>query len=756
MPPRGVNKHRTSFQMCRDLRVTEKFKTNPQRREILSLSASALPDAGLCCLARPPDNKARRMWLECVGESERRRKACARTPQQNEEKVTENIPAENAEQGATLGNTEETLSVEKTVEESSLETGEKLANEKADAAESMTAEPREDNAATKKNTEDNTHESPEEEGTRFTDLGLDPRVLSALEEVGYEKPSPIQEQTIPLLLDGKDVVGLAQTGTGKTAAFALPALSRMAELADINGVSRDTQVLVLAPTRELALQVAEAFSSYATHMEDFTVLPIYGGSPYGPQLAGLRRGAQVVVGTPGRVIDHLEKGSLDLSNLQYLVLDEADEMLRMGFAEDVETILEGTPDAKQVALFSATMPNSIRKIAQQYLNDPTEVRVKTKTTTGANIRQRYMQVMHSHKLDAMTRVLEVENYDGIIVFVRTKKETEEVADKLKARGFQAAAINGDIPQQLRERTVDALRDGRIDILVATDVAARGLDVERISLVVNYDIPHDTESYVHRIGRTGRAGRDGEAILFVTPREKYMLRQIEKATRQKVEPMHMPTAQDVNSSRKQRFAEQITETIESEDLNFFRKIIEDYENEHDTTAEDIAAALAVIAQQGRAFFLDENDDIARKSRAFADDTKDRGKRGPKKGRNHSDEGMVNYKLNVGRASRVKASAIVGALANEGGIKGSQIGSIDIRQHFTIVGLPEDLPKGFFDRLRDTKIAGEFINIRKDRGPQGGGGRSFRRNDRRDGGFRSRRDDHRGGRDDRRGKSHGKRY
>ncbi|WP_315310254.1 DEAD/DEAH box helicase [Rothia dentocariosa] len=697
------------------------------------------------------------MWLECVGESERRREACARTPQQkNEEKVTENIPAENAEQGATLGNTEETLSVEKTVEESSLETGEKPANNKADAAESMTVEPREDNAATQKNTEDNTHESPEEEGTRFTDLGLDPRVLSALEEVGYEKPSPIQEQTIPLLLDGKDVVGLAQTGTGKTAAFALPALSRMAELADINGVSRDTQVLVLAPTRELALQVAEAFSSYATHMEDFTVLPIYGGSPYGPQLAGLRRGAQVVVGTPGRVIDHLEKGSLDLSNLQYLVLDEADEMLRMGFAEDVETILEGTPDAKQVALFSATMPNSIRKIAQQYLNDPTEVRVKTKTTTGANIRQRYMQVMHSHKLDAMTRVLEVENYDGIIVFVRTKKETEEVADKLKARGFQAAAINGDIPQQLRERTVDALRDGRIDILVATDVAARGLDVERISLVVNYDIPHDTESYVHRIGRTGRAGRDGEAILFVTPREKYMLRQIEKATRQKVEPMHMPTAQDVNSSRKQRFAEQITETIETEDLDFFRKIIEDYENEHDTTAEDIAAALAVIAQQGRAFFLDENDDIARKSRAFADDTKDRGKRGPKKGRNHSDEGMVNYKLNVGRAARVKASAIVGALANEGGIKGSQIGSIDIRQHFTIVGLPEDLPKGFFDRLRDTKIAGEFINIRKDRGPQGGGGRGFRRNDRRDGGFRSRRDDHRGGRDDRRGKSHGKRY
>ena len=607
-------------------------------------------------------------------------------------------------------------------------------NVETPAAEETAAE------TTAETTADAPAEKAEEAGVRFTDLGLDARVLAALEEVGYEKPSPIQEQTIPLLLEGRDVVGLAQTGTGKTAAFALPALSRMAELADINGVSRDTQVLVLAPTRELALQVAEAFSSYATHMEDFTVLPIYGGSPYGPQLAGLRRGAQVVVGTPGRVIDHLEKGSLDLSNLQYLVLDEADEMLRMGFAEDVEKILEGTPDSKQVALFSATMPNSIRKIAQQYLTDPVEIRVKAKTTTSANISQRYMQVMHSHKLDAMTRVLEVENYDGIIVFVRTKKETEEVADKLKARGFAAAAINGDIPQQLRERTVDALRDGRIDILVATDVAARGLDV-------NYDIPHDTESYVHRIGRTGRAGREGAAILFVTPREKYMLRQIEKATRQKVEPMHMPTAEAVNETRKQRFAQQITETIESEDLSFFRQIIEDYENEHDTTAEDIAAALAVIAQQGRPFFLDESEDIARNSRPFSDDDSDRG--GRKGKRVHNDEGMVNYKLNVGRSSRVTAGAIVGALANEGGIKGSQIGSIDIRQHFTIVGLPQDLPRDFFDRLRDTKIAGEFINIRKDNGPKGGGrgfggGRregGYRDFDRREGGRNNRRDDNR---------------
>ncbi|MFW0169705.1 DEAD/DEAH box helicase [Rothia sp. P4278] len=588
-------------------------------------------------------------------------------------------------------------------------------------------------------------EKSDDEGIRFTDLGLDARVLAALEKVGYEKPSPIQAQTIPLLLEGRDVVGLAQTGTGKTAAFALPALSTLAELADVNGVSKDTQVLVLAPTRELALQVSEAFSSYATDMENFTVLPVYGGSPYGPQLAGLKRGAQVVVGTPGRVIDHLKKGSLDLSNLQYLVLDEADEMLRMGFAEDVESILSETPDTKQVALFSATMPKTIRKIAEKYLNNPVEVSVKSKTTTSANIRQRYMQVMHSHKLEAMTRVLEVEDYDGIIAFVRTKKETEEVAEKLKARGFQAAAINGDIPQAQRERTVEALRQGRIDILVATDVAARGLDVERISLVVNFDIPHDTESYVHRIGRTGRAGRAGEAILFMTPREKYMLRQIEKATRQQVEQMHMPTVDDVNDTRKQRFAQQITDTIESEDLSFFRTLIDAYALEHDVEGEEIAAALAVIAQQGRPFLAEETPEPKRKTRDRDDRGFDRDDK-PRGGRRHKDEGMVDFKLNVGRASRVSPAAIVGALTNEGGLTGKQIGSIDIRQHFTIVGLPEaELPRDFFDRLRDTQVAGEFINIKRDRGPKGGGGFGGKKFDREDrGGFGKRYDrDDRGG-------------
>lgn len=579
-------------------------------------------------------------------------------------------------------------------------------------------------AGTTTNVSENTEAPAGEAGVRFTDLGLDARVLAALEKVGYEKPSPIQEQTIPLLLDGRDVVGLAQTGTGKTAAFAVPALSRLAELADINGHTKDTQVLVLAPTRELALQVAEAFGSYATEMDNFTVLPVYGGSPYGPQLAGLKRGAQVVVGTPGRVIDHLKKGSLNLSNLQYLVLDEADEMLRMGFQEAVEEIFEQTPATKQVALFSATMPKSIRKIAEQYLNDPEEIRVKSKTTTSSSIRQRYMQVMHSHKLEAMTRVLEVEDYDGIIVFVRTKRETEELSDKLKARGFQAAAINGDIPQNQRERTVESLRDGRIDILVATDVAARGLDVERISLVVNYDIPHDTESYVHRIGRTGRAGRAGEAILFMTPREKYMLRQIEKATRQPVEQMHMPSVDDVNENRKQNFAQQITDTIETEDLSFFRELINAYALEHDVEGEEIAAALAVIAQQGRPFLIEDLPEPKRKSRD-RDFDRDSGRDDkPRGGRRGQEEGMVDYKINVGRSSRVNPGMIVGALTNEGGLNGKQVGSIDIRDHFSIVGLPEDLPGDFFDRLENTQINGEFINIKRDRGPKSGGGRGGR--------------------------------
>lgn len=560
-------------------------------------------------------------------------------------------------------------------------------------------------------------EEEEEEGVRFVDLGIDGRVLAALQDVGYEKPSPIQAATIPLLLEGRDVVGLAQTGTGKTAAFAVPALSRLAELHDLNGPSRKTQALVLAPTRELALQVAEAFTSYAKHIDDFTVLPVYGGSAYGPQLAGLRRGAQVVVGTPGRVIDHIAKGSLDLSELQYLVLDEADEMLRMGFADDVEQIFQQTPETRQVALFSATMPGQIRRMSKQYLNNPAEISVKSKTTTGANTKQRYLQVMGPHKLDALTRILEVEEFDGVIAFVRTKMATEDLADKLKARGFQAAAINGDIPQQQRERTVDALKEGRIDILVATDVAARGLDVERISHVINYDIPHDTESYVHRIGRTGRAGRSGDAILFMTPREKYLLRSIEKATRQPVEQMHLPTAETVNTLRLGKFAERITETLESEDVAAFRDLISSYEEEHNVPASEIAAALAVMAQGGQPLLVKELP--AAPEYQKRERSKDGfGSRGPTRALT---EGNATYRISVGRRQRVMPGSIVGAIANEGGISSAQIGGIDIRSDHSLVELPADLSPEQLRALSRTRIGGELINLELDNGRRPSGDR-----------------------------------
>ena len=573
--------------------------------------------------------------------------------------------------------------------------------------------------------------APEAEETEvlFADLGIDARVLAALSDVGYEKPSPIQAATIPLLLEGRDVVGLAQTGTGKTAAFAVPALSRLADLPP----SKATQVLVLAPTRELALQVAEAFSSYAAHLSNFTVLPVYGGSPYGPQLAGLRRGAQVVVGTPGRVIDHISKGSLDLSELQYLVLDEADEMLRMGFAEDVEQILAETPDDKQVALFSATMPAQIRRMSKQYLHNPAEVTVKNKTTTAANTRQRYLQVMGPHKLDALTRILEVEEYDGVIAFVRTKMATEDLADKLRSRGHRAAAINGDIPQQQRERTIEALRAGSIDVLVATDVAARGLDVERISLVVNYDIPHDTESYVHRIGRTGRAGRSGDAVLFMTPREKYLLRAIEKATRQPVEQMHLPSAEKVNELRLGKFAERITETLTTEDVAAFRDLISSYENEHDVPSAEIAAALAFMAQGGEPLFVKELPE------APAHQKKDRskdgfGSRGPTRS---VTEGNATYRIAVGRRQRVMPGSIVGAIANEGGLTSGQIGGIDIRADHTLVELPAELSKDQWRALSKTRIGGELIHLELDKGrrpSEGGGGfkKDFKKHD--DGGFK----------------------
>ncbi len=463
-------------------------------------------------------------------------------------------------------------------------------------------------------------EPTEPVGPTFADLGLGDAVLKALRDVGYEKPSTIQAQTIPPLLAGNDLVGLAQTGTGKTAAFALPILDQL----DVR--QKSVQALVLAPTRELALQVCEAFQKYASHTRGVHVLPVYGGQAYGVQLSALRRGVHVVVGTPGRIMDHLEKGTLDLSELKFLVLDEADEMLNMGFADDVETILADTPDTKQVALFSATMPAQIRRLSKKYLNDPVEITVKGKTATAANITQRYLIVSYPQKVDALTRILEVENFEGMIVFVRTKNETETLAEKLRARGLSAMAINGDVAQVQRERTVNQLKSGKLDILVATDVAARGLDVERISHVVNYDIPTDTESYVHRIGRTGRAGRSGDAISFVTPREKYLLKHIEKATRQPLTEMRLPSVEDVNVTRLTRFDEQITAALEQgEKIATFRDIVAHYVRHHDVPEADVAAALAVVAQGDTPLLLDPAAERKVRNESFVKDRPERGSR-----------------------------------------------------------------------------------------------------------------------------------
>ena len=561
-----------------------------------------------------------------------------------------------------------------------------------------------------------------EDTVTFADLGMDPRVLQALTDVGYETPSPIQAATIPPLLEGRDVVGLAQTGTGKTAAFAVPILS------GIDSSARKPKALILAPTRELALQVAEAFGRYSAHLPGVKVLPIYGGQSYTVQLSGLRRGAQIIVGTPGRVIDHLDKGTLDISELDYLVLDEADEMLNMGFAEDVERILRDTPESKQVALFSATMPKTIGRLSQKYLKNPVEVTMKAKTGTASNITQRYLQVSHQRKLDALTRVLEVEQFDAMIVFVRTKQATEDLAERLRSRGFSAAAINGDIAQAQRERTIAQLKNGQVDILVATDVAARGLDVDRISHVLNYDIPHDTEAYVHRIGRTGRAGRSGTALLFVSPRERHLLRAIEKATRQPLDEIGLPSVDDVNAQRVTKFAESITQNLSSDNLDLFRKLIEDYARENDVTMADIAAALALETRDGG--FLMSQDPPAgeRKER----DRKERSERSGRGG----DVEFATYRLAVGRQNNVTPGAIVGAIANEGGLSRGDFGHISIRNDHSLVELPRNLDRETLTRLRGTRISGVPIGIKKDDGAprqqrssssssRGGSGKSFSR-------------------------------
>jgi ATP-dependent RNA helicase DeaD len=569
----------------------------------------------------------------------------------------------------------------------------------------------------------------------FADLGLSDQVLKAIREIGYETPSAIQAATIPTLLDGRDVVGLAQTGTGKTAAFALPILSRL----DVS--AKKPQALVLSPTRELALQVCEAFEQFASGMRGVHVLPVYGGQAYGVQLSALRRGVHVVVGTPGRIMDHLAKGTLDLSELKYLVLDEADEMLKMGFAEDVETILADTPDDKQVALFSATMPPQIRRISKQYLNDAEEITVKAKTTTSVNTTQRYLMVSYPQKVDALTRILEVENFEGMIIFVRTKSETETLAEKLRARGYSAAAISGDVAQAQRERTVNQLKSGKLDILVATDVAARGLDVDRISHVVNYDIPIDTESYVHRIGRTGRAGRSGAAISFVTPRERRLLGAIEKATRQPLTQMQLPTVEDVNSTRLTRFDDAITEALSQHSrISAFRDIISHYVEHHDVPEADVAAALAVVAQGETPLLLDPKDERPQRDerplrerddrapRAGRDDDRgERRERGPR-----TSKPMTAYRIEVGRRHRVEPRQIVGALANEGGLSRDDFGAIQIRPDFSVVELASDVSTDMLDRLSDTRISGKLIEIKPDR--RGGAPRRDDRPDRSQGGER----------------------
>jgi len=574
----------------------------------------------------------------------------------------------------------------------------------------------------------------------FNDLNLPAELVQVVSEMGYETPSPIQAQTIPLLLQGQDVLGLAQTGTGKTGAFALPLLANI----DLN--VKKPQVLVLAPTRELAIQVAEAFQSYSRHLRGFHVMPIYGGQSYNIQFKQLNRGPQVVVGTPGRIMDHLKRKTLDLSGLTTLVLDEADEMLRMGFIDDVETIMKDMPEKHQTALFSATMPDQIKRITKRYMNNPTEVKIKAKTSTVENIEQKCWIVRGVNKLDALTRMLETEEFDGAIIFARTKTATVELAERLEARGYRAAALNGDMNQQTRERTIARLKSGGLDILIATDVAARGLDVERLSLVVNYDIPTDTESYVHRIGRTGRAGRKGKAILFAAPRERRLLKAIERATRQEIEIMELPTRDEVTKTRIESFQTQLFSVCESEDLTFYRSLFEQIENNTEIDDLDLAAALLFLAQKEKPLqpveekFVeprsndrgfdrndrgdrndrsrgrpDRNDRGNRNDRGDRPDRGDRNERGGDKPRGRgrpTDVELETYRLDVGRSHGVQVKNIVGAIANEANINSRFIGDIKLNDEHSTIELPKGMPVETLKHLESVYVCKRQLNIKKD--------------------------------------------
>ncbi len=539
----------------------------------------------------------------------------------------------------------------------------------------------------------------------FADFGLSDSLVQALNQIGYETPSPIQTLCIPFLLEGHDIIGQAQTGTGKTAAFALPILDKI-------DLAKDApQVLILAPTRELAIQVSEAIQSYARFLKGIRVVPIYGGQSYSVQLKPLRRGAHVIVGTPGRVMDHISRKSLVLKDLHTLVLDEADEMLRMGFIDDVKWVMEHIPKQRQIALFSATMPQAIQQVAEKFLHQPKVVKIKNKTATAMTILQQYWQVSGYHKLDALTRILEIEDFDALIIFVRTKTATVELADKLQARGFTADAINGDMTQMLREKTINQLKKKKIDILVATDVAARGLDVERISHVINYDIPNDPESYVHRIGRTGRAGRAGKAILFVAPREKRMLRIIEKVTRQPIELLKFPTAESINQQRIGSFKQKITNTLERKDLDVFSQLLEEYCAETDADIMKIASALAYIAQGKQPLLLNEKEVPKIQNQNYPEHSgeskKVRFKPLPLK--SSPDVMMKRFKIAVGYRDDVTAGNIVGAIANESKIPRKLIGNIDIYNEFSTVDLPSDTSKKNMDAINEAWVCGKKLEL-----------------------------------------------
>lgn len=560
--------------------------------------------------------------------------------------------------------------------------------------------------------------------TSFKDLNLPTYLLTVLDEVGYETPTPIQAQTIPHLLAGLDLFGHAPTGTGKTAAFALPLLSRI----DIS--KQQVQMMVLTPTRELAIQVAEALQRYAAHIKGFHVLPIYGGQAYTGQLRQLKRGVHAVVGTPGRVMDHMRKGTLKLTSLKALVLDEADEMLRMGFLEDVEWILEQMPEQRQIALFSATMPKEIQRIARKHLREPQEISIKTRTANPDTIRQRYWRVSNLHKLDALTRILEVEPFEAMLIFVRTKIATTELAERLGARGYEAAAMNGDMVQKEREQMIRRLKKGSLDILVATDIAARGLDVDRISHVINYDIPYDSEAYIHRIGRTGRAGKKGDAILFVAPREERMLKAIERATRQKIEQLELPTTDMVNNQRIANFKQSISDTLAAGELNFMESLLEQYQLEHGVPALEIAAALAKMSIGERSLLLAEKPHKTKKEQPATSraESKHRRKKAERPQRKPEDrkpddtpgkepgKDMERYRIEVGHEHDVKPANIVGAIANEAGLDGQHIGHIDIHTDFSLIDLPAGMPRDVFRDLKKIWVCGQRLNITRLKKPR----------------------------------------